>query len=333
MWLRPHLYTRPGSKAKLHSYSAVGPSFYIAFNKKEISIMDAFKQRGDNAFRAGNFDEAISCYGEALRHSPKEPEKLRSNRCACYIKKGTAYLSNALTDAQECVRIKPSWPKGHSRLGSVLLRQGKVVEARRAYERVLSLDPDNSEARSAIESMTLSGSSSSSSSSSSSFPGMGAMPGMAGLNMGNLWQRAKDWGIQALSRFSLGNLDTTSVLVGIIALLLSYIFFFSGGGSTYYGGGGYGYDSSYGFGGGGSTGMSWTTWALVLYGAWKLPPMFPDQLGHYAQPFFGMNWTTFLWLLSFINNNFLRGGRGGGMGGGGFPGGFGGFGGRRRGFM
>lgn len=93
------------------------------------------------------------------------------------------------------------------------------------------------------------------------------------------------------------------------------------------------YDSSYHYGGnysygGGGGGMSWMTWGLIMFCAYQLPPMFPDQLGpQYARPFFGMNWTTFMWLLNMFSRN-------GGMNGfGGTFGGFGGrpmFGGRRR---
>jgi hypothetical protein len=32
-----------------------------------------------------------------------------------------------------------------------------------------------------------------------------------------------------------------------------------------------------------------------------LPPMFPSVLGDNARPFFGMSWTTFMWLLNMFN--------------------------------
>eukprot|EP01034_Spumella_vulgaris_P028159 gene28159-34975_t len=107
-------------------------------------------------------------------------------------------------------------------------------------------------------------------------------------------------------------------------LLLAYYFFIYRGSSSQnyypdsysqYGGGGYGY----GQGGGG---LSWTMWAAIMGAAYKLPPMFPDQLGEYARPFFGMSWTTFMWLLNMVTSNRGGGGRfgGGGYGGGGFGG-------------
>jgi hypothetical protein len=32
-----------------------------------------------------------------------------------------------------------------------------------------------------------------------------------------------------------------------------------------------------------------------------LPPMLPSVLGDNARPFFGMSWTTFMWLLNMFN--------------------------------
>ena len=106
------------------------------------------------------------------------------------------------------------------------------------------------------------------------------------------------------------------IIYGVVGLLLYYFFFHrsSSSSSSYsYGSRRY-YDpdqdedyyynrhSSYGYGGG-PRGLSWSAWAMVMFAAYKLPPMFPDQLGDYARPFFGMNWTTFMWLLNMFTNN------------------------------
>jgi hypothetical protein len=47
-----------------------------------------------------------------------------------------------------------------------------------------------------------------------------------------------------------------------------------------------------------------------MMAAYKLPPMFPDQLGDRARPFFGLNMTTFMWLLRMVSGSGM-----GGMGG------------------
>jgi hypothetical protein len=127
---------------------------------------------------------------------------------------------------------------------------------------------------------------------------------------------------------------------GVLVLFL-YFMFFRPGYSGYDSGYGYGsgYGSGYGYGGYGGGyggyggyggGMSWTTWGLIMVAAYKVPPMLPDLLGEqYARPFFGMSWTTFMWLLNMFSRNTGRMGGIGGYGGyGGMPGGM--FGQRRR---
>ena len=67
---------------------------------------------------------------------------------------------------------------------------------------------------------------------------------------------------------------------------------------TSYGSYGGGY---YGGGGGYGGGMSWVTWGSLMAAGYYLPPLFPAVLGDNARPFFGMSWTTFMWLLNMFN--------------------------------
>ncbi len=113
------------------------------------------------------------------------------------------------------------------------------------------------------------------------------------------------------------------ITYGVVGLLLYYFFIYRASSSSYgYGGSGgggsrryydpdmdddYHYRHSYGYGGG-SRGLSWSAWGMIMFAAYKLPPMFPDQLGQYARPFFGMNWTTFMWLLNMFTNGRNMGG-------------------------
>ena len=58
-------------------------------------------------------------YTEALQRGPPavnpEAYKLYSNRAACFTKLG-AY-PDGVKDADECIRLKPDFPKGYSRKG------------------------------------------------------------------------------------------------------------------------------------------------------------------------------------------------------------------------
>ena len=69
--------------------------------------------------------------------------------------------------------------------------------------------------------------------------------------------------------------DTQRGYVYITAfVVVGYYLFFSGGGTA----SGY-YYPDYGYHHYGSTGLSWSALALVMFAAYKLPPMFPDILG------------------------------------------------------
>ena len=64
-----------------------------------------------------------------------------SNRCACFT--SLNQLDNALKDAQDCVRIKPDWAKGHYRLGHTLALLHRYEEAQAALQKGSKVDPSN----------------------------------------------------------------------------------------------------------------------------------------------------------------------------------------------
>lgn len=110
--------------------------FFLSIRK----IINALKEKGNQALAAEKFDDAIQAYTEAIKLDPKN-HVLYSNRSAAYAKAGR--YESALEDANQTIALNPTWPKGYSRKGSALSYMQKFVEAFHAYSKGLEIDPNN----------------------------------------------------------------------------------------------------------------------------------------------------------------------------------------------
>ncbi|XP_066518097.1 stress-induced-phosphoprotein 1 [Hoplias malabaricus] len=106
------------------------------------------KDQGNKALSAGNIDEAVRCYTEALALDPNN-HVLFSNRSAAYAKKGD--YDNALKDACQTVKIKPDWGKGYSRKAAALEFLGKLEDAKATYEEGLRQEPSNQQLKEGLQ--------------------------------------------------------------------------------------------------------------------------------------------------------------------------------------
>lgn len=88
--------------------------------------INSLKERGNNALTAGNFDEAISLYTEAINLDDKN-HVLLSNRSAAYAK--AEKFEDALKDAEKTIEVNPTWAKGYSRKGAALMAMQNYSEA------------------------------------------------------------------------------------------------------------------------------------------------------------------------------------------------------------
>lgn len=281
-------------------------------------MVHPLKVEAGNLYTRGDYQGAINTYSRLIEQasSSDEPDLhvYYSNRCQCYVKIGKH--REALSDAESCTALKPGWFKGHTRKGASLHALGRYTEASYAYERALELDPGNVEIQKACDtSLRAAGRSPRFDTGGGGFNG-----GFQGFNMGG-------HSISSIFSSLLSQLmvmsDTTKIVIGCVAAYVIYRFYNWMFVPSYYddiyhddGYSSYSYQPQYG--------LSWTTWIAIIAAAYYVPPYLEPVLGfQYARPFFGMNFTTFVWLLQMFTNNQR-------FGGGFNRGPMGGFGGRRR---
>lgn len=106
------------------------------------------KQAGNAAFSAGNNEEAVKCFTRAIEID-RSDHVFFSNRSAAYACLGK--YEDARSDAEECVRLAPTWAKGYSRLGLALFNLREYEKAREAYARGLEIEPENASLKEGME--------------------------------------------------------------------------------------------------------------------------------------------------------------------------------------
>jgi len=100
-----------------------------------------YKERAIECFNEQNYKGAVDLLKKAIKLDP-ENHIFFSNRAAAYM--ALEQYDKALADAEDCIRLQPSWAKGYSRKGAALFRMDKLAGARDAFEKGLQLDPQNS---------------------------------------------------------------------------------------------------------------------------------------------------------------------------------------------
>uniref|UniRef100_A0A7S0H7T3 Uncharacterized protein n=1 Tax=Hanusia phi TaxID=3032 RepID=A0A7S0H7T3_9CRYP len=114
-------------------------------SKKEQLFFE-YKQKGNDAVKSLDWQNAIRHYTEALHNAPShyyQPEGqaalVLSNRSMANLKAGS--LDKAMEDACECVRLCPRWSKAYFRRAEALRYQGRWQEASDDYRRGSEQDP------------------------------------------------------------------------------------------------------------------------------------------------------------------------------------------------
>ena len=104
------------------------------------SHANTLKDRGNDAFQAGNTQEAIQLYTQAIDLDP-DNHVFYSNRSAAYMKSDSK--SKALHDAEKCLSLAPTWSKGYARLGAAQQSLKRFETAIDTFKKGIELDAAN----------------------------------------------------------------------------------------------------------------------------------------------------------------------------------------------
>lgn len=98
------------------------------------------KKKGNDAYLAKNYEEAITFYSEAISLEP-ESAVYYSNRSACYA--ALKQWQKAYEDALQCIAKDPKFIKGYYRLSSAQTELKLFDDSLSTLRAALTLEPDN----------------------------------------------------------------------------------------------------------------------------------------------------------------------------------------------
>eukprot|EP00756_Hemistasia_phaeocysticola_P007321 Hpha_TRINITY_DN14213_c0_g1::TRINITY_DN14213_c0_g1_i2::g.22455::m.22455 len=110
-------------------------------DKQNMLKAQSMRLRGNDAFRAARYEQALQLYTQAIELDTKDsaPE-IYSNRSAAHNKLGLK--EEALKDAQKCIDLCPNFPKGFSRKAEALEALGRWEQAKATWGEISTRFPD-----------------------------------------------------------------------------------------------------------------------------------------------------------------------------------------------
>ncbi|NXL60812.1 RPAP3 protein, partial [Chordeiles acutipennis] len=108
----------------------------------------AEKEKGNNYFKQGNFDEAIKCYTRGMHSDPYNPV-LPTNRASAFYR--MKKFSVAESDCNLALALDKNYTKAYARRGAARFALKNLQGAKEDYEKVLELDANNFEAKNELK--------------------------------------------------------------------------------------------------------------------------------------------------------------------------------------
>ncbi|XP_014208354.1 serine/threonine-protein phosphatase 5 [Copidosoma floridanum] len=102
-----------------------------------------FKEKANEFYKNGNYDEAISLYTKAIELQPCAI--FYGNRSAAYIR--TECFGYALSDADKALELDKNYIKGYYRRADAYMSLGKYKDALKNYQLVTKIRPNDKDAK------------------------------------------------------------------------------------------------------------------------------------------------------------------------------------------
>jgi len=109
----------------------------------DLAKAEAFKDEGNNFFKAGKYAEAVAKYNDAIELNPEVPSYY-TNRAFCHLKMENHGL--AIADATVALELDKSFFKAYYRRGSAYMALARYKDALKDFKAVRQLKPSDKDA-------------------------------------------------------------------------------------------------------------------------------------------------------------------------------------------
>ncbi|XP_066447806.1 RNA polymerase II-associated protein 3 [Eleutherodactylus coqui] len=110
------------------------------------------KEKGNNYFKAGNYDEAVQCYTRGMNADPYNAV-LPTNRASAFFR--LKKYAVAESDCNLAIALNRNYFKAYARRGACRMALKNFQGAKEDYEKVLEMDPNNFEATNELKKIAL----------------------------------------------------------------------------------------------------------------------------------------------------------------------------------
>jgi len=116
-----------------------------------FELAEQAKTKGNQHFSKQEWEKAIEEYTKAIECNPNGngAHTYFSNRSACFAEQQK--YEEALDDAKQCIKLKPDFGKGYSRLGLAYFKLDNLGEAKKAYQQGLKIEPNNESLKNGLD--------------------------------------------------------------------------------------------------------------------------------------------------------------------------------------